>query len=134
MKREWVNGWHRPCHADHALSLDLGDAHARLLRAVAAGLAVALAALHLEHANLLGLGLRLDDAGDDGAGDVGRAGHDVAAVVLDEQHLVERHFGAGLDVQPIDDHDDARRDLFLPAPGFNNGEHLQTPGRLRARR
>ena len=59
------------------------------------GPAHALAALLLEHADLRAARLAVDDADDPGVGDKRRAREHVAAVFLDEQHLLERDLGAG---------------------------------------
>src|SRR6478735_1434288 len=50
-----------PAARCRALRVDALDAHTRLERAVSARAPVVLAALHLEHPNLLALGLRFDD-------------------------------------------------------------------------
>ena len=62
---------------------------------MALGPAVLLAPLLLEDADLLALVALADDAEHLGAGHERRAGRDVAGVVADEQHLVERHLAAG---------------------------------------
>src|SRR5690606_21585861 len=105
--------------------VDRRDLDAGQLRAEANGLALLLAALHLEHPDLLALGLFFDDARHGGASDVGGTGRHVTAVGADKQHAVEREFRARLEVQVINNNDRAWRDFFLPAAGFDNGEHFR---------
>src|SRR5689334_16533884 len=107
------------------LDVDARDFHPGGQRPVPLGLLVMLAALGLEHQNLLALGLGLDHATHGGAADVRLAGFDDVAV-LHEQDAVERDLCPGLAVHPIDDHDHSRFDLFLPAAGLNYREHGDT--------
>ena len=58
-----------------------------------------------------------------GVGDERRAGHDVAGVLLDEQHLVEGELRPGLAGRAVDFDDGAGRHLELAATGLNDGVH-----------
>src|SRR5256885_950353 len=73
---------------------DIGNANARVDRAMSLRAAHALAALLLEHANLRSARFAFDDRFHAGVGDERRAGRDFAAVFFDEQHLLERELGA----------------------------------------
>ena len=79
------------------------------------GPAHALAALLLEHADLRAARLAFDDGYDAGLGDKRRARHDVAAVVLDEQHLLDRQLVARLAGRSVDGDDAAGLDARLSA-------------------
>src|SRR5262245_43753079 len=106
-----------------SLRLYLRNADARQHAAVSAGLAKALAPLLLEHAQLRTSRLAVDHADDLGVGDERRPGDDVARVLLDEQHLVERELGAMLSRSSVDFDDRAGRHLELPATCLNNRVH-----------
>src|SRR5262245_42160925 len=68
---------------------DVGDAHAGVEGAVSLRPALALAALLLEHADLRPARLAFDDAHDAGVRDVRRSGQHFAAVLFDEEYLLE---------------------------------------------
>src|SRR5262245_34216439 len=106
-----------------ALQKNVLDAHARERGAMAFGAAHALAALLLEHADFGAAGLAFDDRDDARLGDEGRAGEDLAAVLLDEEDLIVGQLGSGLAGGAVDEHDRARRDLDLAAAGLDDGIH-----------
>src|SRR5262245_30383445 len=93
---------------------------------MAARPAVLLAALHLEYANLLAPALLQHDASDRRAGDIRRADHHVVARLHDE-HLVERHLGAGIRREAVDDDHCAFGDFFLAAARLNDRKHVTLP-------
>src|SRR5512147_2911840 len=78
------------------LHQDVRDADAREIVAEAAAAAHALAALLLEDADLGPAQLAVHHAGDPGIRHEWSAGQHLAAVLFDHEHLVERHFAAGL--------------------------------------
>src|SRR5215510_6144335 len=86
-------------------------------------LAEPLAAFLLEHPQLRPARLALDDADDPGARDERRAGEHLSGVLLDEQYLLERHFGAVLAQQAVDLDNRARRHPDLTTPRLNDGVH-----------
>src|SRR4030095_2096365 len=89
------------------------------------GLAEALPALLLEHAQLRAARLAIDDAHDFRVGDKGRSGDDVARALFDEQHLIEREGGAVLAGCAVDFNHGAGRHFDLPATGLDNRVHEQ---------
>src|SRR6187399_2911464 len=106
-----------------ALRLNFGDAHARQHAAMSTGLAEALAALLLEHAQLRAARLAIDDAHDFRVGDKGRSGDDIARVLFDEQHLIERECRAVLAGCAVDFNHGTWRHFDLPATGLDNRVH-----------
>ncbi len=58
-----------------------------------------------------------------GIGDKRRPRDDVAGVLLDQEHLVEREFRAGFTGSAVDLDDRAGRHLELAATGLNNRVH-----------
>src|SRR5688572_14726164 len=89
------------------------------------GLAEALPALLLEHAQLRTARLAIDNAYDFRVGDKGRSSDDVARVFFDEQHLIEREGGAVLAGCAVDFNHGAGRHFDLPATGLDNRVHEQ---------
>ena len=57
----------------------------------------------------------------------GAPASDFAAVLFDEQHLVERQLRAGLAGGAVDGGDAAGRDLDLPAAALNDCVHVSAP-------
>jgi hypothetical protein len=86
-------------------------------------LAHALAALLHEHADLRAPRLALDHADDLGVGDEGRAGDELAAVLLDEEHLVDRDFLARL-ASTRSTVTAARGDLHLAPAALDDRKHV----------
>ena len=95
----------RRLHAQHAVRcVELLRNHkVEQLRAVADGLALLLAALHLEDPDFFAEGLLFDDARHRGTRDVRRSGQDVATLFAHEEHAVKRKFRARLEIQVIND-------------------------------
>ena len=91
------------------------------------GAAHALPPLLLEHADLRSTRLAVDNCQDARVGDEGRAGDDLTAIVLDEQHLLERQLRAGLACRTIDDDDGPRRHFVLTSAGLNDCLHIPHP-------
>src|SRR5690348_5196679 len=52
-----------------------------------------------------------------------RTGHDFLAVIVDRQHLIERHFAADFSVELFDANRLSRRDAILLTPTANHGVH-----------
>src|SRR6185436_836351 len=121
----------KPGHTSHftlqTSHFDSGDADPRVGAAMSARAPDALAAALLEHADLRAARLAVDDADDLHVGDERRAGEDFAAVLFDEQHLIDRDLRARLGLDPIHGDDGARGDLHLPAAGLDDCEHGCTP-------
>src|SRR5689334_20412313 len=90
-------------HCCRVLQNDVLDSHARVDGPVALRPAHALATLLLEHANLRAARLAVDDGDDAGIGHVRRTGENFTAVLLDEQHGLERHFRARLADGAVDE-------------------------------
>src|SRR5262249_27823131 len=106
-----------------ALNDDVGNPHARVDRAVSFGPAHALASLLLEHANLRTARLALDDGVDLRVGHKRGAGEHLAAVLLDEQHLFERHVRSGFGNRAGNHDERARRHSHLMRDGPDDCVH-----------
>jgi len=89
---------------------------------VAVGAAVVLAALLLEHQNLVATGLLDDLAGHAGPFDEGGAGLGIGTFA-DHQHGLEGHDLAGLAIQLLDDDDVVLSDFVLLAAGLDHCKH-----------
>src|SRR5687768_11919656 len=100
----------------------LFDPDARVSGAMPLGPSHPLAALFLEHPDLRPPALAVDHGRNPRVGDKRRPGDHLAAVFLDEQHLIERQLCARLTSRPVDSYDPARRDLDLTAAGLNDCE------------
>src|SRR5580765_3410469 len=94
---------------------------------MAACLAEALAPLLPEHANLRTARLPVNDADDLGVGHKRCAREHLAAVLLEEQHLVERDFLADLGVKPVQRDHGPGVDLDLAPARLNDCEHDSNP-------
>src|SRR6476620_11118069 len=94
---------------------------------MAARLPVALAAALLEDANLRSTRFTVDDADDFRVRDERSAGEHLAAVLLEEQHLIVGDLLADLGLHAIDRDQGPRRDLHLPSAGLNDCEHVTCP-------
>src|SRR5262245_10111229 len=82
-----------------------------------------LAPLLLEHSNLRPAALAVDDRDDLGVCDVGRARQDLAAVLLDEQHLLDRQLVAGFTRGSVNGHETAGRHLGLTTAVLDDRVH-----------
>src|SRR6266849_6774952 len=91
------------------------------------GAAHTLPSLLLEHADLRSARLTVDNRQDARVGDEGRAGDDLTAIVLDEQHLLERQLRAGLACRTIDDDDGPGRHPVLTSAGLDDCVHVLHP-------
>src|SRR5262245_46480185 len=109
------------------LGNDVLDPDRRVGRPVSLRPAHALAALLLEHANLRTTRLAVADADDLDVGDIGRAGEDLAAVLFDHEHLIDRDFVAAIGIDPVNSDEVPRCDLDLAASALNDCEHGTTP-------
>src|SRR5215213_2873906 len=109
------------------LADDLRHAHARIRAAMAAGLAEALAALLLEHANLGAARLAVDDTDHLRVGNKWRPGEHLAAVLFEKEHLLEGDFLADLSLEAVDRDHRAGIHLDLTPTGLNDCEHDLPP-------
>src|SRR5215204_1032607 len=114
-------------NAECRLADDVGDAHAGICAAMAAGLAEALAALLLEHADFRAARLAVDDPDHFGIGDKRRPGEHLAAVLFEKEHLLEGDFLADLSLEAVDRDHRARIHLDLTPTGLNDCEHDLPP-------
>jgi len=105
------------------LDRDPRDAHSGVGAAVTAAAAHALPALLLEHANLRAAALTFDDREDLRACNERRAREHVAAVVLDEQDLAQRHFIARLRIDTVHADRRSRRHPYLVTTALDNRVH-----------
>src|SRR5688572_17661557 len=111
----------------HGLALNLGDANTRVKGTMSGLLAESLAAPLLENAHLRAPGLAVDDPEHFHAADERGAGHNFSAVPRQKQYLIEGHFRARIGGPAVELDGGARRDLYLTAPGLNNGVHGHSP-------
>src|SRR6266850_2712331 len=109
----------------HDLHHNLGNAHARVDRAVPFGPAHALTALFLEYANFGSAALAVDYRDDFRISDEGRARENLAAVFLDEQHLLDRQLVTRLAGGPVNGDEAARGHLGLTAAVLDDGVHIR---------
>src|SRR6266508_5596583 len=105
------------------LHLNIGNTDARELGSMAFCPAILLAALLLEHANLPALFVAVDHRQHLGARDERRAGHELARILADEEHLVEGQLGAGLVAMAGDFDDGTRLNADLASACLNDGKH-----------
>src|SRR5476651_1078141 len=98
---------------------DVGDADARIERAMSARLAEALAALLLEDPDLRTARFTIDDAEHSGARHERRAGEQFAALFCQKQDLLEGDRGPGIACSAIHLDGLTRRYLHLTTPGLN---------------
>src|SRR3954471_19057203 len=98
---------------------NVGDANARVGAAVSARLAESLAALLPEHTDLRAATFSVHDTDDLGIGHEWCASQHLAAVLFQEQHLVERDFLADLGVDAVDRDHGAGIDFDLAPAGLN---------------
>src|SRR6185295_7986060 len=96
-----------------SLQKNVLDANLRVDRAVALGAAHPLAAFLLEDPDFRASGLAVDHRNHARVGDKWSAGEHFAAVLLDDEHLLERQFGARLTGRTEEGCDAARRHLHL---------------------
>src|SRR5436190_9783005 len=87
------------------------------------GAAHALTALLLEHADLGAARLAVDHTDHPGIGDERRAGEDLAAILLEQQHAVDADFLTRLGIHAINGDHGARRHLDLAPAALNHCEH-----------
>src|ERR1700716_216886 len=86
-----------------------------------------LPSLLLEHTDLRSARLPIDNRHDARVGDEWGPGDDLTAILLDEQHLLERQLRARLAGRAIDDDDGAGRHPVLTSPGLNDCVHVRHP-------
>src|SRR3954454_14280057 len=91
--------------------------------AVSARLAKSLAALLPEHTDLRAASFSVDDSDDLGIGHEWCASQHLAAVLFQEQHLVERDFLADFGIDAVDRDHGAGIDFDLAPAGLNDCEH-----------
>src|SRR5437867_100043 len=101
------------------------DAYLRVDRPVPPGPAHALAALLLEHADLRASRLAVDDRHDTRVGDERRTREDLAAVFLDNEHLIERQLVAPFTGRAGQSRHAARHHLHLMAASLNDCVHCR---------
>src|SRR6476660_1488845 len=92
---------------------------------MAVGPSHALAALFLEHPDLWSACFAFDDGQDACVGDEGGAGEHFAAVLLDEQHVLERQLRAGLTCGSVNRGEPARGDLELTSGRLDDCVHYR---------
>src|SRR4051812_45018760 len=114
------------------LNQDVGDANPRIRAPVAARLAEPLAALLLEDDDLGAAGLAVDNADNPGVRDERCPGEHLAAVLLEEEHLVERDLLADFGVDAVDGEHRTRIHPDLTPARLNDCEHVQHPPPARA--
>src|SRR6516225_11166475 len=84
-----------------------------------------LAALFLEHPDLRSACFAVDNRDDSRVGDKRRTREEFSAVFLDDEHLVERQFSAGIARGSIQGRDTARCHLALMATCLNDCVHYR---------
>src|SRR5262245_53334132 len=107
----------------HDLHHNLGNSNAREDGTMTLGPPHPLSPLLLEHSNLRPAALAVHHRDDLRVGDVGRAREDLAAVLLDEQHLFDRQLVAGLARGSVNGHETAGRHLGLTAAVLDDRVH-----------
>src|SRR5204863_6258654 len=114
------------CAIDVYLGDDVGNPHPRIHGAVTLGVARTLAALFLEDTNLGPASYALNDGDDARVGDEGGAGENFAAVLLDEQYVVDRELIARRAGRAVNRHELPGRHLALVAAVLDDGVHNLT--------
>src|SRR5438270_9092902 len=114
-----------PCPFLCAMASDqnVRDSDLRGDGAVPLGPAHPLAAFFLEHPDFRAALFAVDDGRDARVGDEWRAGENLAAILFDEQHLVNRHLGAGLGDCAGDRGDPTLGDLDLMPAALHDCVH-----------
>src|SRR5262249_38077714 len=110
---------------DFDLEKNVLDADSSVEGPMTGGPAHSLAPLFLENSDLGSARFTFDDGDDLGVGDKGRAGENLAAILLDQQYLVVSQLCARLSGCSVDGRYASRRHLDLPAAGLHDCVHIR---------